>query len=330
MSSNTTTNTTSDSTDDTAVMHHYTDLFNKDPTLASHFLECLEHLSKSQQVDGFDLEKAWNLFDSTSLDDRKKHVKSQLQKAKRDAVPTTKNFVPVGVTKPPVPREMFRTQFKLSQAEAGKEYKEAEFKEAWENVSVKDREALEAKRDELLAAYNEERTRQVDEQVALGNLTEPKPKNVPNAFFLYKERALNNPSKYLSAAEVKKFKTMVSIDQTKFLSTKYQVMKDKKDTVYSDLMAEIADMEPLHTAEMYEWRVRTAKRHLAKAERLEDSTEVDKCKTVLLNLENNRPTDYNATSKNATDVASPESFAKVENKPATTSKGKGKGKGKAK
>lgn len=330
MPSNTTTKkseTTSTTETTTETMHDFTGRFNKDPVLASHFLECVEHLVKSERVEGVtDANSLWPLYDTMTLDDRKKAVDTALRKARRDAVVTEKNFVPEGVKKPAVPREMFRVQYKLDLAKAGKEYTEAEFKEAWDNVSAHDRDALQAKRDKLLEEYETERQRQLDEQVALGNVMEKPPKGLPNAFFLYKEQVTAKPSRFLKPAEVKKFDAMKSIDQTKFLSERYKAMKESNDKTYQDLVSEINDMTPLYVAEKYEWKVRCARRLLNRAERLGDTEEVDKRRTELLNLENNPPEGYKATSKDATEVALPGDAAKpVENK----AKGKGKGKGKA-
>lgn len=318
MSSNTTTTNSTD-TDDT-VMTLFTESFNKDPTLATHFLECLDHLAKSKQVAGFDLEKAWALYDTETLEKRRELVKAQVRKAKKAAVLSEDNFVPVDVKKPAPPREMFRSQFKLKQAKANKEYHEAEFKEAWENISAKDRKALDDERNALLEAYNVERARQLNEQVALGNIPEKRPKNLPNAFFLYKEQVTANPSRYLKPAEVKKFTAEKSTEQTKRLSDNYKAMKENNTTEYQELLKEIQDMTPLHEAEVYEWRVRCAKRLLNRARRLEE--DVDKYEAELLNLENNPPEGYKATSKTATDVALPGETEKA------VSKAKGKGKGK--
>lgn len=338
MSSNkstTKTNTSSADNDDTTTMTLFTDSFNKDHVLASNFLECLEHLEKSKQVDGFDLEKAWSLFDTVDLDKRRELIKTQQRKARRAAVVTSDNFVPTGVKKPALPREMFRARFRLEQAKAKKEYCDAEFKAAWENISTKDRKALDDERAKLLDAYEEERQRQLDEQIALGNIAEKRPKSLPNAFFLFKEQVTANPSRYLKPKEVKEFESMKSIDQTKLLSTKYKDMKEKKTPEYQELEKEIESMVPLHTTEMYEWRVRNAKRLLNRANRLGE--DVEKHEAELLSLENNPPEGYKATSKNATDVVSPGSDKagkadkadKADKAAATTSTGKGsKGKGK--
>lgn len=324
MPSNTTTTTSSDSSNNTEVMHQYTSLFDKDHVLASHFLECLEHVAKSSQVDGFDLEKVWTLFDKQSVEDRRKHIKTKALKAKRDAVVTVDNFQPEGVKKPAVPREMFRARFKLEQAKAGKEYKEAEFKEAWENIAAKDREALEAERAKLQEEYEAERQRQLDDAIAKGEVSEKRPKPLPNAFFLYKEQVTANPSRYLKPAEVKKFEGMKSTEQTKLLSDKYKLMKANNTSEYQELQKEIEGMVPLYTAEVYEWKVRSAKRLLNRAERLGE--DVEKYQTELLNLENNPPEDYKPTSKNATDVPLPGAAPAPTKATGKSKSGKGKGK----
>lgn len=310
---NTNTDTTTDSAANSGTMHDFTSQFDKSHVFASQALKVLSHLAESKLVLGFDMEKAWALFDTLTVEERKDSNALKARKVRKNAVVTSANFVPEGTKKPRGVRDLFRTQFRLAQAEQKKPYTDAEFREAWESISDKELEDLKQQRDEQLRKYEEDRVSQLQDKIDSGEIDEKPPKALPNAFFMFKEQVTSNPSNFLSKSEVTKFGAMKSTEQAKFLGEKYKTMKETNDKVYQAIHAELESLLPRHVAEKYEWKLRCARRKLARAERLDE--DVDKWKTTVLNLENEAPEGYTPTAAATSEASAP-------------SKGKGKKGGK--
>jgi len=317
------TDNTEQTTTTTETMHDFSSRFDKDHVFASNVLEAIEHLANSKVVSGFDLEKAWALFDTMSVKERHELNLVKAKKAKKSTAVTADNFVPEGTKKPRGVRDLFRSQFRLEQAKQKKQYTDAEFREAWDNITEKELQALTAQRDEMFKKYEEERKAQLKDKIALGEVDEKSPKSPPNAFFIFKDKVTTNPSNFLTKSEAAKFSEMKSKDQAKFLGEKYKLMKDNNDKLYQDLQSESDAMMPKHNFEKYEWKLRCSRRKLARAERLDE--DVEKWKTTVLTLENEPPEGYEPTSA-STSVDDGEAKPKVEVEVKVKEKGHKKGK----